>query len=62
MPGVGSRKAMLNGLNDPNVRAYFDLLVQSAALLGANQFNPNLLNDLMQLINFQIRVANVSPV
>ena len=59
MPGVGSRQVMLKGLQDPEVRAYFDLLLESAALLGGQEYNENLYNELIQLIGFQILVVNV---
>lgn len=59
MPGVGSRQVMLRGLNDPEVRAYYDLLLESAVLLGAKQFNGNLFYELRKLIDFQILIVNV---
>ncbi|CAG2113421.1 unnamed protein product, partial [Medioppia subpectinata] len=34
MPGVGDRNVMLRGLDEPNVKAYYELLVESALLLG----------------------------
>ena len=51
---------MLKGFDEPNVRAYYELLVESALLLGAKDFNLNPFNEIKDLINFQILMVNVS--
>ena len=62
MPGVGGRNVMLRGLTEPDVMAYYDLLLDSAILMNARIFNPNLFNEMKQLIDFQIAIVNVSIV
>ncbi|XP_054159894.1 neprilysin-2-like [Oppia nitens] len=60
IPGVGDRNVMLNGMNDPNVRAYYDLLVECAILLGVKQTNGNPFNQIKDLIDFQIKIISLT--
>jgi len=56
-PGVGGRKVMLKGLNDSAVFAHYNLLVESALLLGAQK--DDAINEMMDLLYFQMAIVNV---
>jgi hypothetical protein len=57
-PGIGGRRVMLKGLGDRLVFSYFKLLFGSATLLGAKK--DNAINDITDLLNFQIEIVKVS--
>lgn len=50
-------KFLLNGLNDTNVRAYYDFMVDAAVIFGANKSAAEV--ELRDALQFEIELANV---
>ncbi len=55
--GLYDRDLLLKGVNDSSVLAYYDLMVKSAVLLGANQKIAK--KQMMEVLEFETLLANV---
>lgn len=54
------RNYLLKGIEDPLVSAYYQLMVDSAVLLGANKTRAE--EEMKAALNFEISLANVSRI
>lgn len=58
-PGLGmSREYLIKGLDEENVRFYFDYMQKVAVLLGADPDRAK--EELKESLNFEIKLANAS--
>ncbi|GFV42440.1 neprilysin-2 [Trichonephila clavipes] len=56
--GMPDRNYLLKGIEDPLVAAYYQLMVDSAVLLGANRTRAN--EEMKAALNFEMAIANFS--
>lgn len=56
--GMPDRKYLMKGLNDTTVQAYYQLMVNSAVLLGANRSFAE--KEMKDALMFEMQLANVS--
>ncbi|XP_054719763.1 neprilysin-2-like [Uloborus diversus] len=56
--GMPDRNYLLKGMDDPLVAAYYQLMVDSAVLLGANKTTAQ--KEMKDALNFEIAIANFS--
>lgn len=54
------RNYLLKGVDDPLVSAYYQLMVDSAVLLGANKTKAE--EEMKEALLFEINMANVSKI
>lgn len=52
------REFLIKGIHDPFVRAYFDFMVDTAVIFGANRTRAEA--EMMDALHFEMRLANVS--
>lgn len=52
------RSYFIRGLNDSSTAAYFNMMVKSALLLGANEIDAK--SELMESLEFETTLAKVS--
>lgn len=51
------REYLLKGINDKNVKAYFDFMVENAIIFGANRTTAEI--EMKDALEFEIKLANV---
>lgn len=52
------REYLVKGINDKNVKAYFDFMVENAIIFGANRTSAE--TEMRDALEFEIKLANVS--
>lgn len=52
------REFLIKGIHDPFVKAYFDFMVDTAVIFGANRTRAEA--EMMDALHFEMRLASVS--